>query len=184
MNITRRPVAVTIVFGLVCGLLFIPISTAFSFFIYRPIALSLTIWGYFALYGIFLARWGKVSVSSIVFPLLLLLIFVYWRSSNIAFLFLALGILSWIRSGICNRGSLFKILCGELAISFGGGALVANFTPHSALDWAIGIWLFFLVQSLYFVFFKNIFEEEGEKEEDPFELARRRAEKILSTGLH
>jgi hypothetical protein len=43
--------------------------------------------------------------------------------------------------------------------------------------------MFFLVQSLYFVFFKDLGEAVEDKVElDPFELARSRAERILSTG--
>jgi len=46
----------------------------------------------------------------------------------------------------------------------------------------MAIWMFFLVQSLYFVFFREIGEAEQEKVElDPFEQARGQAKKILST---
>ena len=68
-------------------------------------------------------------------------------------------------------------------MSLGGGVLLACFTPHSTVTWAMAIWMFFLVQSLYFVFFREVGEAEQEKVElDSFEQAKGQAEKILSTG--
>ncbi|MHC1728397.1 MAG: hypothetical protein AB9866_20740 [Syntrophobacteraceae bacterium] len=52
-----------------------------------------------------------------------------------------------------------------------------------AAAWALGVWMFFLVQSLYFVLTGNAGDlEEAETVPDPFEKARRQAEEILSAG--
>jgi hypothetical protein len=52
------------------------------------------------------------------------------------------------------------------------------------VTWGLAVWMFFLVQSLYFVFFRDLGEGVEEKVElDPFDLARSQAERILSTGL-
>ena len=118
------------------------------------------------------------------FPLFLLLILVFWGDSNEAFLFLALGVLSWVRSGICFQGGLLKTFGAEAALCLGGGALVAHFTPHSMITWAMAIWMFFLMQSLYFVFFRETAETQAHKVQlDPFEQARGQAERILSSEL-
>ena len=183
MKITRRPMITTILYGLMCGVTFIPVSIVLSYVIYWPEAFRFAVWSYVALYGLLLTRWGKGSSISIVFPLLTLFIFVFWGNSNSAFLLLSLGILSWIRSGICFRRPLAQMLSVELLICIGGGALVAYFAPHSALTWAMGIWLFFLVQSLYFVLAGNIMREENVVRMDPFEEARSQAEQILSNGV-
>ncbi len=183
MKITRRPTIATILYGLMCGVTFIPVSIVLSYMIYWPEAFRLTIWSYLALYGLLLTRWGKVNPISIVFPLLTLFIFVFWGNSNSAFLLLALGILSWIRSGICFRRPLAEMLGVELLICIGGGALVAYFVPHSTFTWAIGIWLFFLVQSLYFVLTGDARSEEDKLKLDPFDEAKRQAERILSNGI-
>ena len=167
MKITQRPMLTTIFFGLMCGLFFIPVSMVLHYLIYWPLTFRLTIWSYLALYGLLLTKWGKVSPFSIVFPLLLLLIPIFWGDSNTAFLLLALGILSWIRSGICFQRPLRKMLGAELVISLGGGALVAYLDPHSTITWAMGVWMFFLVQSLYFVLFGDIGETEEEMVLDP-----------------
>jgi hypothetical protein len=173
----------TILYGLMCGVTFIPVSIVLSYVIYWPEAFRLAIWSYVALYGLLLTRWGKGSSISIVFPLLTLFIFVFWGHSNSAFLLLTLGILSWIRSGICFRRPLAKTLSIELLVSIGGGVLVAYFAPHSTLTWAMGIWLFFLVQSLYFVLVGDIGNEEDIVRMDPFEEAKSQAERILSNGV-
>jgi hypothetical protein len=74
-------------------------------------------------------------------------------------------------------------LGAELAISFGGGVLVVYLAPHSQVSWAMTVWMFFLIQSLYFVIFGDIGAAEKEKQRlDPFEQARGQAEKILSSG--
>jgi hypothetical protein len=68
-------------------------------------------------------------------------------------------------------------------VGVGGAALVASFFPHSTVAWALGVWMFFLVQSLYFVLTGDM--GDGEEEDvvlDPFEKARRQAEEILSGG--
>ena len=78
-----------------------------------------------------------------------------------------------------------KTLTAEIAISLGGGALVSVFAPHTTVTWAMAVWMFFLVQSLYFVVVRDIGEAEEEQVvRDPFEQARGQAEKILSTEMH
>jgi hypothetical protein len=58
---------------------------------------------------------------------------------------------------------------------------VAVFTPGSAFAWVLGIWMFFLIQSLYFVIFENrAIIPKDQYETDPFERASRQAEAILS----
>ena len=183
MKISRRPMIATILYGLICAVIFVPVSIVLSYMIYWPEAFRLTIWSYVALYGLLLTRWGKGNPISIVFPLLTLFIFVFWGNSNSAFLLLALGILSWIRSGICFRKSLAEMLGVELLICIGGAALVAYFAPHSTFTWAMGIWLFFLVQSLYFVLTGDVRNKEDKPRLDPFDEAKRQAERILSNGV-
>jgi hypothetical protein len=183
MKITRRPMLTTILYGLLCGISFVPTVMVLSSFLYWSTAFRLAIWLSLAGYLIILTKWGRASLLSVVFPLLLLLLLVFWGDTNAAFLFLALGVLSWVRSGICFQGGLLKTLGAEFALCLGGGALVAFFTPHSAVTWGLAVWMFFLIQSLYFVFFRDLDEAVEQKVElDPFELARSQAERILSTG--
>jgi hypothetical protein len=173
----------TIIYGLLAGMAFMPLVMVASSIIHWTAAFRLTIWLVLAGYLVILTRWGKASLLSIFFPLLLLLLLVFWGDTNSAFLFLALGVLSWVRSGICFQGNLLKTLVTEVALSLGTGALVVFFTPHSTITWGVLVWMFFLVQSVYFV----VFEDFGKKQEervalDPFHQARTRAERILSAS--
>jgi len=179
MKIARRPMPATILFGLLCGIFFVPITVALSYVISWPTAFRVTMWLYLASYGVLLARWGKVSFTSILFPLLIAFLLVVWGGLAPPFLLLALGILSWIRSGICFRRPLPKMLGIELVVSLGGGALVAYLEPYSPATWAIGVWMFFLIQSLYFIVVRDTGDEEEDVSLDPFEQAKRRAEEIL-----
>ena len=176
---TKRPTRNTIVFGIVFGLAFIPLHLLLGYITDWSTAFKIILWTYLAVYGLFLARWGRKSPLSIFFPLLLLLIFVFIVNPNSAFLLLALVIFSWIRSGVCFQHSLPRMLKAELLLSLGGAILVTWFTPYSTFTWALGILMFFLVQSLYFV----IFEDRNTIEQvvsDPFEKAMLKAEKIIT----
>ena len=184
MKITRRPMFTTIIYGLLAGTSFIPMVMVMSNLIHWTAAFRLAIWLVLAGYLVLLTSWGRVSLFSLLFPLLLLLLLVFWGDTNSAFLFLALGVLSWVRSGICFHGGLLKSLVTEAALCFGAGALVVFFTPHSTITWGVAVWMFFLVQSVYFVVFADFAEkQEAQVELDPFHQARTLAERILSAGL-
>lgn len=183
MKISVQPMQLTVFFGMICGLAFIPMSMAVSSMVYWPFSLRLILWLYLVLYAFLLTRWGKGTVKLIVFPLLVLFITGIFGDSNIFFV-LCLGVLSWIRSSVCFQKSLLMMLVTECVLSLGGGALVAFLTPQTKLAWALGIWMFFLAQSLYFVFWKDSDDPEEEKQGiDPFERASRQVEKILSARL-
>lgn len=180
MKTINRPLRTTIVYGLLCGLLSVPITSALRLFVHPQFAFPLTVWLYIAGYSVLLARWGKKNPAIVFFPLLLLLGFLLLSGSTTAFLFLGLGVLSWIRSSLCFEKSLFRMLFAELFTGAGGGVLVAGFAPHSAIGLALGVWLFFLIQSVYFVLFADLGIKET-PDMDPFEQAGRHAERILRT---
>lgn len=185
MTISYRPIQTTLVFGLFCGFLAVPVSIVFSCFADWSRAFCLTLGSFVALYGILLSRWTGKSLLSLAFPLLLLLLSVFWFDSIRNYFLFSLIILSWIRSGICfqkypaGRGAV------ESAICLGTGLFLSFFTPDSTFGWAMGIWLFFLVQTLFFVFFDRSQPAGEDKFEiDPFEQAGRKVEKILSTAYY
>ena len=91
MKMTKRPMLATVIYGLLCGVTFIPVVMALSYVLYWPMAFRLTIWLYLAGYLVFLIRWAGVSPLAIPIPLLLLLLLVFWGGSNVGFLFFALG---------------------------------------------------------------------------------------------
>lgn len=68
----------------------------------------------------------------------------------------------------------------EIIATIGGGALVSFFNPYTTITWALGIWLFFIIQSVYFIILENPeIADETTYEPDAFDRARIRAERVL-----
>ncbi len=177
----HNPVYATIFFGLMCALALIPLDMALNSVIYRPENIFIIIWFYIAAYSLLLARWRKTPLCRLAVPLLLLLGAAFLVHAMTIFLLISLSVLSWIRSWICFPKSFFRMLVAEPLVCLGSGAVIGVFTPASAPAWAMGIWLFFLIQALYFVFFDDRVQREAEKiMADPFESAMAAAKKILS----
>ena len=186
MKILQRPIAATIGFGLICGLSFIPASLALSAVVSPSSAICLTLWLFAAGDALLLSRWSGQKFTTAAFPILVLLLAVFRVDSIAAFFLLMLAFTSWIRSGICFTEKRAIKLAVEMLLCVVGGTLVAVFTPGAAYGWAIGTWMFFLLQSLYFVIFENrIFAPETKHEFriDNFERASRQAEIILENCI-
>jgi len=184
MKISHHPIRTTIFFGMICGLSFFPLNLALNYIFSWSSAICLTLWLFVSGYAFLLIRWSEKKFLSIVFPLLILFLSIFLVKSTTAFFLLALVVIGWIRSGICFQKPAGIRLAVELLLSFVGGVLVVAFTPGSAIAWGLGIWMFFLVQTLYFVFIEyagNIEEETAKM--DPFEQASRQAETILSKAF-
>jgi len=184
MKTIYSPLRASIIFGLFCAIGFIPLNTIINSMFNYPLPFRLTIWICFVFYSFLLTRWAGKKAGALFFPLMLLFICIYMVGSNSLYLILTLMVLSWIRSGLCFSGPLFKTIPAELVICFGSGFLAQSFSPDSAIKWAGVIWLFFLCQSVYFLFFENKpdFKTHDFKNQaaEPFEHARKHAEKILS----
>ena len=183
MKTTARPVQTTVAFGLLCGLLLIPLTIGLNYVVPWSNAMCITFWGYLCAYGLMLTTWSQKDCISILYPLLLALVTALWVDSISFFLLIALGILGWIRSGICYPKNFTKRLFAEVALCFGGGVLVTMLTPGTIFTWALAVWLFFLIQALYFVIFEMNPIEQENIQLDLFDEARKQAEKILSSGL-
>ena len=181
MVISQHPIRTTLFFGLICGLFFIPANLALNYLVNGPSVINLTLWLCVSGYSLLLCRWRKQPLLSAGFPLLLLLVTSFLVDSIPAFYFLSLVVISWIRSEICfqNPGAITRLV--ELLLCILGVIPVAVFTPGSAFAWMLSIWMFFLIQSLYFVIFENrALGPQDQYETDPFEKASRQAEDILS----
>ncbi len=179
MNHFKRPVRTTIFYGLISSLMFIPFGLFFEYTVFWPMFFRLFIFSCLTAYSMILVSWVSKSRVSVIFPLLFLFLFAFGQSSISAFLLLCLGTLSWIRSGVCFQNGFVRSLGGEIIFSIGGGALVAYFSPHSPMAWALGIWMFFLVQSMYFIGLTDLGQEKENIPIDSFEQARMKADGIL-----
>lgn len=184
MKSTAKPIRSTIIWGLIGGLLYIPLCVALSRFMLWPVSFQVSLWVLLAGYGVLLSRWAPESLRSISLPLLLLFLAAFFIRSTSAFLFISLVMLSWIRSGICFKEKPFlKRFGAEIGLGLATGLLVSGAVPAAAIAGALGIWLFFLIQALYFVLFDYRSDPEARIEVDPFEKAKMAAQKILSNWI-
>jgi uncharacterized membrane protein len=184
MKSTAKPIRSTIIWGLIGGLLYIPLCVALSRFMLWPVSFQLSLSVLLAGYGVLLSRWAPESLRSISLPLLLLFLAAFFIRSTSAFFFVSLVVLSWIRSGICFKEKPFlKRFGAEIGLGLATGLLVSGAVPAAAIAGALGIWLFFLIQALYFVLFDYRSDPEARIEVDPFEKAKMAARKILSNGI-
>ena len=184
MKSTAKPIRSTIIWGLIGGLLYIPLCVALSRFMLWPVSFQLSLSVLLAGYGVLLSRWAPESLRSISLPLLLLFLAAFFIRSTSAFFFVSLVMLSWIRSGICfKEKSFLKRFGAEIGLGLATGWLVSGAMPAAAIAGALGIWLFFLIQALYFVLFDYRSDPEARIEVDPFEKAKMAAGKILSNGI-
>jgi len=177
----KHPLRNTIFYGFICGLTFVPVSLMFNAFIPWSQAACLTLWFFSTGYALLLSRWGTKNRLSVVFPLLFLLAAIFLIDAMVSYFILALIVISWIRSGICYQETGARGLAVELVLCTSGAVLVQIFTPGSVFAWALGVWLFFLIQTLFFAVFAPAENQQDDSSRlDAFELASRQAERILS----
>ena len=181
MKTKPKPTRTTVVYGVLAAVAFTPLMMALGGLIPGISVFRLIIWLYLTIYAILLARWAGRGLAGIALPLFLLLIPVIWAIPTTAYLLLCLATLSWIRSGVLFRNLSAGRFAAEAALCLGGGLAVAGFQPQSTVSWALGILMFFLLQAAYFALFNVPGQNAQNRNEiDPFDTARKAAEKILT----
>lgn len=117
----------------------------------RPTALNAAIFLCLAAYAAFLARSGGRSLRALFAPLFMLAAVIAAADSVTGFVVPAAAGLSWIRSGICFPGSMPRRVCAEALTCAAGLALVSLLQPPGPYGWGLSMWMFGLIQALYFV---------------------------------
>ena len=180
MGLIKDPLKGTIVFGLTALVLFIPLSLAFSIPLGWTRACQASLFIYLIMYALLLSIWAGVKTRGIIFPLLLAGGPLLFRTNGIYFYYSLFMTLSWIRSGLCFPLAWPGAAAVELLFSFGAGFLAACFSPYRPVSWALAVWLFMLIQSLYFPVIGHTTGSETDMAPDPFESAQRKAENIMN----
>ncbi len=176
----KRPVRTTLVFGAASALAVISLAWGLAGLVGWSRAVTLMLWADLSLYALLLTRWSARGTAPVLFPLALLLGAALWPGGIGAFLLLGLGALSWIRSGICFTGAPLRAAAAEMLTCAGGAGLVALLAPGSPIAWAAGVWLFFLVQALYFFLVPSHGPPAAARPAaDPFVQAHREALRVL-----
>lgn len=174
----HQPVRTTLILGGLGGLAFLAAGVPGVGFGFRPWMVFGIVWCLAAAYALALVRWSGRSLPAVLFPLLVLggVGAVLPRAG--ATFVLALGVLSWIRSGVCYPRSPLPALFREVLLCGGGGLVLVLWDPTTPLAWALGIWLFSLVQALFFILFEPV-PLSADVPPDPFDQARCRIEALL-----
>ncbi len=175
MNATSRT---TIVYGMIGAVMVWPAAGLLSGVLGWATAFKAMLWVCLSGYAMLLVRWSGKHALAPLFPLALLFGAVPWSGG--AFFCMLLGGLAWIRSGICFEHARFRAIIAESITIAGGVGLVAMIGPTTAVTGSLCIWLFFLVQSLYFFIVpSSTTVKESVRPADPFERAYRHARRIL-----
>lgn len=176
----KRAIRTTLFFGLLSGLLVLVAGWLGGLYWMPPAVFKLAVWADLAVYAALLARWSGTRWLNIAVPLGLALGVAVWPGTQMGFYLLVLGVFAWIRSGICFNKTPLRALTAELITLAGGAAWVALWNPHSSPAWSLAIWLFFLVQALYFFIVPlQTGPEALLAPVDPFDQARNAARRLL-----
>ena len=104
----KSPVRTTLVYGLICALIAMPATIGLAGIVGGSIAYKLVLWTILLGYSLLLARWSGKRPVVLLFPLILLLGTAVWPRIDAVFFFMGLGVLCWLRSGICFNGFPFR----------------------------------------------------------------------------
>jgi len=174
------PVRATIVLGGVGGAIGLLLQLLLGRGFWAPFVVQGLVWSVVAGYCWLLVRWSGRGLLAALFPLLILGGVAVWVVPGTVGLALALALVSWVRSGVCYPRSPGRALGREALLCGGGGLLAAGLAPAAPLAWAAGLWLFFLVQALFFILFEPQRQEVGRDPDlETFERARSAAERLL-----
>ena len=181
MNGIAKPIRSTILWGLLGAILYLPASMLLNSLLAWPFGDQLLLWALLAVYGLMMSRWASKPISSLAVSLILLLIAALCINSTAIFAWVAVVIFGWIRSGICfRRRPAAMRFVAEIGLGVGAGLAMSAGVLTAPVPAALGIWLFFLIQTLYFIIFEYRPEPSDRLDEDLFERARAAAEQILS----
>jgi hypothetical protein len=179
MNSAYQPVRTTLILGGLGGLAFLGAGVSGVGFGWWPWMALGIVWCLTAFYALALVRWSGRSLTAVLFPLLVLGGIGVVRPLAGSTFLLALGVISWIRSGVCYPRAPFQALFREMLLCGGGGLVLAFWNPTTPLAWALGIWLFSLLQALFFVLFEPAPLSADTPPPDSFDQARLRIEDLL-----
>ena len=151
MNKKISPVPTTVILAAAAAMLVATVTILPLRPIPRTAALNAAIFLCLAAYSAFIARSSGRSLRALFAPLFMLAAVMAAAGSVTGFVVPAAAGLSWIRSGICFPGSLLRRVCAEAITCAAGLALVRLLQPPGPYGLPLSIWMFSLIQALYFV---------------------------------
>jgi len=179
----KKPIRTTLIFGVLSALCALPIITFSSTHFGWSTPYKLFVFFNVAIYTMLLCQWSKKPITSVLFPLLLVLGVTLWPVGQSGFLLISLAVFGWIRSGICYSANPLRSILAETITLAGGAGFIFILLPNSFFALPIAVWLFCLFQTLYFYIVPGITEHESaEGTADSFDQACREMERLLESN--
>jgi hypothetical protein len=151
MNLKISPIAASVIVAAAAAVIVASAAALPLRPVPRATALNAAIFLCLAAYSAFLARSSGQSPRALFAPLFMLAAVLAVAGSVTGFVVPAAAGLSWIRSGICFSGSMPRRVCAEALACAAGLTLAWLLQPPGPYGWALSIWMFGLIQALYFV---------------------------------
>jgi hypothetical protein len=151
MKSSISPIAASVIFAAAAALLFAGVMSLPLRMVSRPTTLNTALFLGLAAYAVFLARLSEKNNRDLFAPFLIVSTVLAAAGSVTGFVIPAAAALSWIRSGICFPGSTLRRLFAEAITCPAGLALAWMLQPPGLLGWTLSVWMFWLIQSLYFL---------------------------------
>jgi hypothetical protein len=174
------PITATAIFGGAAALLSAGAISLPLHFVAWPVRLNTMLFLCLAAYAVLLARMSARPIRSLAAPLLLLSAVLVSAGSVTGFVVPAAAGLAWMRSGICFQGPGARRAAAEILTVSAGLVLTSLLRPPGSAGLALGVWLFFLIQALYFAFVDAAQALGSERpDRDARQALRRRAQALL-----
>jgi hypothetical protein len=148
---TCSPITATLVFGVAAALTAGAALCLPPILVARSTILNAVLFFCLAAYAALLARLSATPIRALAAPLLMLCAVLPAAASVGGFAVPAAAGLAWIRSSICFAGPAVRRAGAEALAAGAGLALCAALRPSGVAGWVLGLWMFFLIQALYFV---------------------------------
>jgi hypothetical protein len=139
----------TLVFGILAALYAAVLQ---SLFILQPVMVKLSIWLGLGVYGVLFYHWQNTPFSMLIFPLWIGFSSAWISMTAAGYLFLAMGLLIWIRSGhFCFRSISFRRMGLDFILSYGGVVLISWCVAFFNMPLPWGVLIFWGFQCAYFI---------------------------------
>lgn len=174
------PVAASVIFAAAAALIFAAVTSLPLRHIQRTTALNTALFIELAAYAGFLGALNKERRRDLFAPFITLSAVLVVAGTVTNFVVPAAATLSWIRSGICLPGPTLRRVFAEAIFCPAGLALAWALQPPGLYGWTLSVWLFWLIQALYFlVVDPEPGSQLGQPDVKGFEAAHSRAETLL-----
>jgi hypothetical protein len=181
MKNEQRAVRSTIILGGLAALVWFLAASILAWHRYWPWAAFGIIWLTTSAYAFMLVQWSGRRFAAVLFPLLVLALIGVVMPRSVWASGIVIALLGWIRSGVCFPQTVGQSVGRELALGGGGGIAILWWGPSTALSGALCLWLFSLIQALFFILFEpEVVSSSAGSAPDPFDRAARRVEDLLA----